>query len=50
MLVCCKNTLDLYVNNDFPILMNSRSCFSQDGFYNVKLACFNQRSKDDFCL
>ena len=48
MLVYCKNTLELYVDNDFPILINIMSAISQDGCYNVKLASFNQRSKDDF--
>ena len=38
MLVCCKNTLELLVDNDFPILMNTRSAISHDDCHNVKLA------------
>lgn len=47
MLLCCKNTLELYVDNDGPVLTDTMSAISQDGFYHgVKLAFFSQQSKD----
>jgi hypothetical protein len=39
----------LYVDNDSPVLADTMSAISHDGFYHgVKLACFGQHSKDEF--